>query len=1229
MKLLIAVLLAVSAYAQTSVPANAWTELPATGYTLSRVVGWDPVRYVPGKGTCGLLIYRSVSGEPNRDFICYDFANNRINVVDRTSSWHNAHTPEGGHPVASAVDIRTSIMYGFGNFSGDQVSENYRNTWSYDFNGRVGRDLQPPTGLHYTIMQPAGAFDPVNGVYVVHGGTSSASIGTNEYTVTTNAWDLATACTSPSGSCPDPGMTLASMEWNPTDGKLYLFGGYDAFGAAALSNDIYTYTVATDTWAKLTVSGTPPSARWKAGWVYMRSSNKFLMYGGSISSSHDDVAPGGAANIKNDTWIFDPVALSWTQITPSSNPASQDHAAFDRVAYDWENDVVVFFGSESAALTIYGFRYGDGFTGNMPTSTSLVSPSSLPSVPAQFAFHSDTTFDNVMYRISDAAGLGYEVSVPEYAQRQAWNSDGSKIMLVVDDGKDIYDAKTFRRLLHIPVSMEAPRWSPADPNIIYYTDGTDFKSYNLATTTATVLHDFSVAYPDGFNYGEHNEEMGLNASGQVVTMLIGKPDNGDTSTWEIITYNVTTDTIGGTMDYIQTGVSSCGTGGPQWVRATNSYFIIQWGGGSSDHTNRFCGLEVFNFALTFQGRASIGGSHGDLYIDSNGDEYYVSFASGNGGTGIDQYGIQWGKLPNGYNLWLQGTTTQYGQLTDMGTTYAAGSGHISCQAPGVDFCIVSTYADDATKSGNGINTEYEDEIWAIYMDSTTSSEHVVRMAHHRSEWYYADQNCSGNPSSYWVAPHATISRDGRHILFGSSWGDNCISNAYLLDITATLDAGTLSTSYSVTSGNLNRNTDSWADRPSVAVTGSTIYAGWVESGAKADTSDAFLHHPFSSSWLAGSRTNLGADFEAMADEGAGMSSDDISCAFVDGTFWCAWQTEDYSSWGRDKIVWKSWNGSAWSGVAPIGMRTAAASCGGGCPSSYSQGQAQIVDVNDVPHMILKERAVEDVTPYRVYAYVVKNVGGTISTVGGALNRDGDGTHFSQAESVSITSDGTHPCAAFTEYERIATSTGVDTSVPQVYVSCWDGASWDAIGGAANVSTSNRAFSVSITWLGGQPYVAFTERSDTGVAKLYVRTYSGGVWSTVGGAALNTDSTTGWAFEPSLTTDGTDLFLGWVEQAELGDPAQTYVKKWNGSSWSSLGTTLNADATNGSAQGISIAMSGANPVAFWGETKYGTLRQIYAQEWNGSSWEDLGAAPSGNGGSRITGTVRILGTARIQ
>lgn len=100
--------------------------------------------------------------------------------------------------------------------------------------------------------------------------------------------------------------------------------------------------------------------------------------------------------------------------------------------------------------------------------------------------------------------------------------------------------------------------------------------------------------------------------------------------------------------------------------------------------------------------------------------------------------------------------------------------HISCQGlTGV--CLITTYSDPS----NGWQP-LEGELFLQYTDGS-----VLRLAHHRS-----------GECGYWVQPRATLSRNGRYIVFASDWAQetgqhSCNSSyelgagdAYVIDLQA-------------------------------------------------------------------------------------------------------------------------------------------------------------------------------------------------------------------------------------------------------------------------------------------------------------------------------------------------------------------------------------------------------------------------------------------------------------
>ncbi|MEO8372733.1 MAG: kelch repeat-containing protein, partial [Candidatus Solibacter sp.] len=405
-------------------------------------------------------------------------------------------------------------------------------------------------------------------------------------------------------------------------------------------------------------------------------------------------------------------------------------------------------------------------------------------------------------------------------------------------------------------------------------------------------------------------------------------------------------------------------------------------------------------------------------------------------------------------------------------------------------------------------------------------------------------------------------------------------------------------------GALNRNTASWAKDPALATDGTSLYVGWSEVGSPFDSTDAAWPHIFISQYLAGSWIPAGSSYTSISSTGT-KEAHAPSLAVVSGKPWASWYESDNAG-NTAQVFAKNWNGSTWQG-GPTGIN--------GPNTRLFQGQSQIAGVGATPYVAVLE-VDKDVYPQRTFAYVRGWNGTSWTLKGGPLNQlTGPGA---TALSVSIAGTGSTPYAAWSEYMHFAdTGNGYENDTnPKIYVSSWNGTQWVPVGGALNIDpAAGWAYDPSIAVLNGQVYVAWTERSLTGNSQLYVKVWNGSSWIPVGSGSLNQTPVAGWAYHPSLVADatGNQLYLGWIEQAALGQKARVYVARNAAGVWTQLGGMLNADPLLGSAQRVSIGVFNNQPVAAWGEVTLGGLRGIYAKQWNGSGWTLL----SGTGGPADT------------
>ncbi len=210
-----------------------------------------------------------------------------------------------------------------------------------------------------------------------------------------------------------------------------------------------------------------------------------------------------------------------------------------------------------------------------------------------------------------------------------------------------------------------------------------------------------------------------------------------------------------------------------------------------------------------------------------------------------------------------------------------------------------------------------------------------------------------------------------------------------------------------------------------------------------------------------------------------------------------------------------------------------------------------------------------------------------SPAGGALNVDASKSAYSP----SIATIAGVPYVAWRE----------DVGVGQVHVARWNGSAWSTLGGVLNVDATKNAYLPRVVDVAGTPYVAWTENNGSNVYQVHVKSWTGSTWAAVGGI-LNVDPTkTG--NEPEMASVGGTPYVVWLEP-DASSASQVRVKRWNGSTWTSAGASLNTDTTK-VGYNPHIADIGGTPYVTWREEVTPSDYQVHVKSWNGLAWANVG------------------------
>ncbi|MDI6784640.1 MAG: hypothetical protein QME64_11190 [bacterium] len=167
---------------------------------------------------------------------------------------------------------------------------------------------------------------------------------------------------------------------------------------------------------------------------------------------------------------------------------------------------------------------------------------------------------------------------------------------------------------------------------------------------------------------------------------------------------------------------------------------------------------------------------------------------------------------------------------------------------------------------------------------------------------------------------------------------------------------------------------------------------------------------------------------------------------------------------------------------------------------------------------------------------------------------------------------------------------------------WTGSYWAIRGGSLFITPVPIRAGLGMHGLAldpyGYPHLVWSDYQDGNLEVCYLE-WNGSTWTTKG-ATLNISKTTTESRNPGLALDKfSNLHIVWQE----GGPEmeEIYYIQWDGSAWTTLGTTANISQTTGSSLAPVFALDHLeNPHIVWVDSTPGNY-DIFYRKWSGTEW----------------------------
>ena len=220
----------------------------------------------------------------------------------------------------------------------------------------------------------------------------------------------------------------------------------------------------------------------------------------------------------------------------------------------------------------------------------------------------------------------------------------------------------------------------------------------------------------------------------------------------------------------------------------------------------------------------------------------------------------------------------------------------------------------------------------------------------------------------------------------------------------------------------------------------------------------------------------------------------------------------------------------------------------------------------------------------------------------------DGTSWSKVGALNANSDIITICfdRHYNLYAAGAFTDGVVDALGHPYVAKWDGTSWTELGtGTAALNPNSK---INCLYIDSSDNIyaagAFTDSASFIGGNVYVAKWDGTSWSELGAGVLHQDFSYNTQIGVIVGDAGGNLY---VTGRMADDSGFGYIAKWDGVSWSEVGTGIHSLKANNGIRTLLIDKDGDLCAAgsFTDGSSYSTGNH-YVAKWDGTSWSHLGS-----------------------